>query len=245
MRRCLAESRSEAAALIASGRVTVTGIPTPKASSLVGVDASIHVVGDGPRYVSRGGHKLAGAVRHFELEVTGRRALDAGASTGGFTDFLLQHGVAHVTALDVGHGQIDATLRADPRVDVKERTNLRRVSSAGLGRFDLIVADLSFISLCTVAPVLADLSEPGADLVLLVKPQFEVGRRNVGKGGVVRESRLHRAAVERVVDCLAHEGLGVVGVVISPLVGAKGNREFFVHARPGVAPAHGLGEALS
>lgn len=182
-----------------------------------------------PRYVSRGGQKLEHAIATFDIEVNGRRTLDAGASTGGFTDCLLQHGVGSVVAVDVGYGQLDERLRVDPRVEVHDRTNVRLAVPSDLGgTFDLIVADLSFISLCTVAPALAALSADGADLVLLVKPQFEVGRRNVGKGGVVTDPDQQAQAVRRVAGCLEANGIGLRGMVESPIRGAKGNREFLL-----------------
>ncbi|MGH8873934.1 MAG: TlyA family RNA methyltransferase [Acidimicrobiia bacterium] len=241
VRRGVLPSRAEAQRAIGQGRVRVAGMATPKASTLVDPGAGIHLVGDGPHYVSRGGVKLAGALDAFGLAVAGRRALDCGASTGGFTDCLLQRGAASVSALDVGYGQLDQWLRDHPGVEVRERINLREATPELLGgRFDLVVADLSFISLCTVAGSLAGLAAPGADLVVLVKPQFEVGRRSVGKGGVVRDPGLWEAAVKKVRGCFEEAGLEVQGVVASALPGAKGNREFFLWARgttSGAAPS--------
>jgi 23S rRNA (cytidine1920-2'-O)/16S rRNA (cytidine1409-2'-O)-methyltransferase len=176
----------------------------------------------------------------FDVSVQGRRALDAGASTGGFTDCLLQHGAASVVAVDVGYGQLDWSLRNDPRVEVHERLNLRYADVDTLGgAFDVIVADLSFISICTVASRLALLLHQDGDSVLLVKPQFEVGKGQVGKGGIVRDPDKHRAALERVIECLEVVGLGTVGVAKSPIEGAKGNREFFVWARKGATTVQG------
>lgn len=232
----MAASRSVAAALVATGGVTVRGIPTPKPASMVTADTPIELVGDGPRYVGRGGLKLEGALTAFDLDVTGRHALDAGASTGGFTDHLLQSGVAHVTAVDVGRGQLDDRIAVDPRVTVSDRTNIRLVGPDELGTFDLVVADLSFISLCTVADAFARLAEDGADLVLLVKPQFEVGKGQVGRGGIVKDPALHVQALRKVIECLGRAGLGVQAVCDSPITGAKGNREFFVWARKGGEP---------
>jgi 23S rRNA (cytidine1920-2'-O)/16S rRNA (cytidine1409-2'-O)-methyltransferase len=231
----MASSRSAAASLVTTGGVTVRGIPTPKPASMVTADTPIEFVGEGPRYVGRGGLKLEGALAAFDLGVEGRRALDAGASTGGFTDHLLQSGVAHVTAVDVGRGQLDDRIAEDPRVTVRDRTNIRLASPDELGTFDLVVADLSFISLCTVADAFARLAEDGADLVLLVKPQFEVGKGQVGRGGIVKDPVLHVQALEKVIDCLDDVGLGVQAVCDSPITGAKGNREFFVWARKGDA----------
>lgn len=229
----MAPSRSAAASLVSTGGVTVRGIPTPKPASMVTADTPIEFVADRPRYVGRGGLKLQGALEEFDLDVTGRRALDAGASTGGFTDHLLQSRVAHVTAVDVGRGQLDDRIAGDSRVTVKDRTNIRLAAPADLGTFDLVVADLSFISLCTVADAFASLAEDGADLVLLVKPQFEVGKGQVGRGGIVRDPALHVQALRKVIDCLRHAGLPVQAVCDSPITGAKGNREFFVWARKG------------
>ena len=226
----MAESRSAAAGLVTSGGVTVKGIPTPKPASMVSPDTPIEFVGDKPRHVGRGGRKLEGALTAFGLDVAGRTALDAGASTGGFTDHLLQEGVASVTAVDVGHGQLDDRIANDERVTVRDRTNIRLATPDTLGTFDLVVADLSFISLCTVAPALAGLSKDGADLVLLVKPQFEVGKGQVGRGGIVKDPRLHIDALEKVIACLGAEDLPVRAVCDSPITGAKGNREFFVWA---------------
>lgn len=226
--------------MIVDGAIVVKGIPTPKPATMVEASTPIELVGAGPRHVGRGGRKLEGALEAFGIDVSGRRALDAGASTGGFTDHLLQEGVASVTAVDVGYGQLDDRISSDPRVEVRDRTNIRLSTSAELGTFDLIVADLSFISLCAVAPAFADLAEEGADLVLLVKPQFEVGKGQVGRGGIVRDPALHVASLEKVVDCLAEVGLGTQAVCDSPITGAKGNREFFVWALAGRPPAADL-----
>lgn len=236
VRRGLVVSRAEAVRAIESGRVIVGGVPQPKPATLVEDSASVRLAGEIDRYVSRGGEKLAGALHDFRITVEGRRALDVGASTGGFTDCLLQHGAGSVVAVDVGYGQLDWSIRQDPRVTVREKTNIRYAEAEDLGGpFEVIVADLSFISLCTVADVLAECSTPTTDLILLVKPQFEVGKGEVGKGGIVRDPEKHRAALCRVIDCLAEAGLGVCEVTASPIEGAKGNREFFVLAKPGKA----------
>jgi 23S rRNA (cytidine1920-2'-O)/16S rRNA (cytidine1409-2'-O)-methyltransferase len=193
--------------------------------------------------VGRGGEKLDAALEHFAVAVDGRRALDAGASTGGFTDCLLRRGATHVYAVDVGYGQLHPRLRQDPRVSVFERTDIRRVTPAMLGGaggpvppLDLVTADLSFISLTRALPVLTgELVAPGADLVLLVKPQFEAGRREVSKGrGVVRDPVVWRRALSSVASALGTDGAGIMGAVASPIPGAAGNVEFFLHARPGL-----------
>lgn len=233
MRRKVAESRSAAVAMINDGAITVRGIPTPKPASMVDSATPIEMVGPGPKHVSRGGLKLEGALDAFGIDVTERVALDAGASTGGFTDHLLQNGVSRVSAVDVGHAQLHERIVSDSRVEVHDRTNIRLVGEAELGRFDLIVADLSFISLCTVAEAFARLAEKGADLVLLVKPQFEAGKEQVGRGGIVKNPDVHRSVLRRVIACLGASDLGVQGVCDSPIRGAKGNREFFVHAVAG------------
>jgi 23S rRNA (cytidine1920-2'-O)/16S rRNA (cytidine1409-2'-O)-methyltransferase len=214
---------------IAAGRVRVAGSPAPAPARLVAADEPIQVTGEGPRFVSRGGEKLAAALDRFALDVRGRRALDAGASTGGFTDCLLQAGVVHVDAVDVGRGQLAWSLRDDPRVTVRERTNVRHLEPGDLGgAVDVTVADLSFISLVTVAPALARCTKDDGDLVLLVKPQFEAGRARIGKGGVVRDAAVHRDVLHEVRDGLRDEGLHVVDVMVSPLRGADGNVEFLV-----------------
>ena len=229
VRRGLAESRTQARTLIEAGRVRVAGAPAPKASRMVDAGEPVLVDGDPPRYVGRGGEKLEAALDGFGLDPSGLRALDAGASTGGFTDCLLQHGASHVVALDVGHGQLHERLRADPRVTVLERTNLRHVDPAELGAFPAIVADLSFISLTAVMERLLQLSAPGAWLVLLVKPQFEAGRQQVSRGrGVITDPEEWRGALARVATEAAARGAGVRGAVPSPLRGAEGNVEFLL-----------------
>jgi 23S rRNA (cytidine1920-2'-O)/16S rRNA (cytidine1409-2'-O)-methyltransferase len=232
VRRGLTASRQRALEEISAGRVLVGGLPARSATRRVTGDESISVSGEGPRFVSRGGDKLAAALDHFEVDVAGRRALDAGASTGGFTDCLLQAGASHIVAVDVGRGQLAWSLRTDPRVTVVERTNVRHLTPEGIGgRVDLCTADLSFISLTVCAPGLARCVTVDADLVLLVKPQFEAGRRDVGKGGVVRDASVHRSVLRRVRDGLAAAGIDAVTAMPSPLRGADGNIEFFFHAR--------------
>ncbi|MGQ0803600.1 MAG: TlyA family RNA methyltransferase [Actinomycetota bacterium] len=234
VRRGLVVSRTGAAEAIRSGRVLVGGAPASTPARQVAAGEAITLTEPRPRFVSRGGDKLDPALRRFRVDVTGRRALDAGASTGGFTDCLLQAGAAHVYSVDVGRGQLDWTLRQDPRVTVLERTNVRALEPTALGgAVDVVTADLAFISLVTVAPALARCATPDADLVLLVKPQFEAGRARVGKGGVVRDPAVHRAVLHEVVTGLAGADLSVQQVMPSPLRGADGNIEFFVHCRRG------------
>jgi 23S rRNA (cytidine1920-2'-O)/16S rRNA (cytidine1409-2'-O)-methyltransferase len=191
------------------------------------------VVGPGPRFVGRGGEKLDAAFERFAVPVAGRRALDAGASSGGFTDCLLQRGADEVVAVDVGYGQLHERLRADPRVDVRERTNVRSLDREALGGpVDLVVADLSFISLRTVLPVLVPLVEPGGDLVVLVKPHFEAGRPEAARGsGVIREPEVWRRVLEEVATAAAESGADRMDEMESPLTGADGNVEFLLHLR--------------
>lgn len=232
VRRGLARSRKHAGDLIASGRVAVDGLPAARSAVQVTDDRTVTVQpdDDDPEYASRAGHKLAGALDAFEaITVQGRRCLDAGASTGGFTDVLLRRGAEHVVAVDVGHDQMVDALRSDPRVDVREGVNVRSLAAGDVDPAPtLVVADLSFISLTLVLPALADVATPDADLVLMVKPQFEVGRERLGSGGVVRLPSLWVDAVLAVADAAARLGLGVRDVVRSPLPGPSGNVEFFV-----------------
>lgn len=227
--------------MVEEGVVEVRGIPTPKPASLVTADTPIVMKESGPRYVGRGAFKLEGALDVFPVEVRGRRALDVGASTGGFTDLLLRRGATEVVALDVGYGQLDQGLRDDDRVVVMERTNLRHTTEIDTGgRFPLIVGDLSFISLCTVAQALVGLTEPGGDLILLIKPQFEAGKDEIGRGGIVRDDDVRQRTVEKVMECLNHQGLGPQGLTPSPIAGAGGNREVFVWARAGASAVSDL-----
>jgi 23S rRNA (cytidine1920-2'-O)/16S rRNA (cytidine1409-2'-O)-methyltransferase len=233
VRRHLVGSRTQAVEAIASGRVLVRGAPALSASRQVDVSEPIVVQGPAPRFVSRAGEKLDHGLSRFRVEVRGRRCLDAGASTGGFTDCLLQRGAEHVVAVDVGHGQLAWKLRHDDRVTVFERTNIRDVDADAEtigGPVPLLVADLSFISLRSVAPALGRLTTSDADLVLLVKPQFEAGRARVGKGGVVRDRAVHLDVLREVVDGLHDAGIVVGDVEPSPIRGADGNVEFLAHA---------------
>lgn len=237
VRRKLARSREHASELIADGRVTVGGIRATKAATQVEAAAPVVVTehDDDPGYVSRGGHKLAGALGTFAadgLRVAGRRCLDAGASTGGFTDVLLRYGARHVVAVDVGYGQLAWSLRSDERVSAVDRTNVRELTARDVGEpTDVVVGDLSFISLGLVLPALVRCSAPQADLVLMVKPQFEVGRARLGSGGVVRDVSLRAEAVHTVADRAAEYGLGALGVTASPLPGPSGNVEYFLWLR--------------
>ena len=218
--------------MIDEGRVRVRGNPAPKPSTLVAAEDPLSIEGPPARFVSRAGAKLDGAIEAFGVPVVGRSAIDVGASTGGFTDCLLQRGASSVVALDVGYGQLHHRIRSDDRVTVIERTNVRHADPAGLGApFDLVVADLSFISLALVAPQMSALGGPESDWVLLVKPQFEAGKGQVGRGGIVREPEVHAQAIEQAVAALAQAGVGTVGLVDSSITGAEGNREFLVHGR--------------
>ncbi len=242
VRRGLARSREHAQQLIADGRVRLAGTAATKPATQVDDAAVVQVIAaaEGPDYVSRGAHKLVGALDAFDPDgtlVKGRRAMDAGASTGGFTDVLLRRGAAHVIAVDVGYGQLAWSIQTDERVTVMDRTNVRALSVDDLPyRPDLVVADLSFISLRLVLPVFAQLVAPGADLLLMVKPQFEVGREALGSGGVVREPRLRAEAVLSVARVADDAGLGTAGVVASPLPGPSGNVEYFLHLRTDAPP---------
>ena len=244
VRRKLARSREQAAELIEAGRVSVGGQRAAKAATRVETSAAIVVAtppeGE-PEYASRGGHKLAGALEAFGpagLRVEGRRCLDAGASTGGFTDVLLRAGARQVVAVDVGYGQLVWELQNDPRVVVVDRTNVRELTLEQIGDepVELVVGDLSFISLTLVLPALVRCVVPEADFALMVKPQFEVGRERLGSGGVVRDPELHAESVRTVAASAAGLGLGVLGVTASPLPGPSGNVEYFLWLRAG-APA--------
>jgi len=211
--------------------VLVSGAVADKPARLVSPDEPVAITGPSPRYVSRGGEKLAGALERFEIPVAGRRALDVGSSTGGFTDCLIQRGALSVTAVDVGRGQLHERLRSDPRVEVRERTDIRRVTPDDLGGvFDLVVADLSFISLRSVAGQLARMAAPGAPLVVLVKPQFEAGRQEANRGrGVIRRPAAWEAALEGALGAMQPVGTAIMGIMVSPLRGADGNVEFLAH----------------
>jgi 23S rRNA (cytidine1920-2'-O)/16S rRNA (cytidine1409-2'-O)-methyltransferase len=244
VRRGLARNREQAAAMVQDGRVSVAGLLAAKPATQVDPAVAIVVtVDDGdPGYASRGGHKLAGALEHFALttpalRVEGRRCLDAGASTGGFTDVLLRHGAEHVVAVDVGYGQLVWALQTDPRVTVLDRQNIRDLQPEQVAPApSLVVGDLSFISLRLVLPALVACACPGSDLLLMVKPQFEVGRERLGAGGVVRDPQLRAHAVLSVAHSAAQLGLGVHGVVASSLPGPSGNVEYFVWMAAGAPP---------
>ena len=241
VRRGLARSREHASELIAAGRVKVAGGVAAKPATGVTTDVAIVVAEDPdrPDYVSRGGHKLAGALAAFGplgLTVTGRRCLDAGASTGGFTDVLLRNGAAEVVAVDVGYGQLAWSLRSDERVRVVDRQNVRELTPELVGGLvDLVVGDLSFISLSLVLDALFGVTRTDGDLALMVKPQFEVGKDRVGRGGVVRDPALRSEAVSGVAAAAGARGWGARAVTVSPLPGPSGNVEFFLWLRSGAA----------
>jgi len=249
VRRGLARSREHAAELIAAGRVEVGGVIATKSATGVTADASVRVLvdDDDPGYVSRGGYKLAGALAAFpQISVAGKRCLDAGASTGGFTDVLLRAGATHVVAVDVGYGQLAWSLRTDPRVTVVDRTNVRSLTPDAIGgATDLTVADLSFISLPIVLPALTECTAPDGDLLPMVKPQFEVGRERLGAGGVVRDPQHRADAVVRVARAAAGLGWPAHGVARSPLPGPSGNVEFFLWLRQNDKPRLTDGEIAS
>jgi 23S rRNA (cytidine1920-2'-O)/16S rRNA (cytidine1409-2'-O)-methyltransferase len=231
-RRGLAGSREGAQRLIMAGRVRVNSRPAEKPDLKVDDSSEIAVVGSTNEYVSRGGYKLAAALDQFGIVVNGRDALDVGASTGGFTDVLLQRGAARVIAIDVGYGQLADRIRRDTRVAVIDRTNIRYVTPASLPyRPDLAVIDVSFISLKLVLPAVIQIIAVPADIVALVKPQFEVGKGKVGRGGIVRDDKLRTQALEEVVACAISIGLASNGTIESPITGAAGNREFLAHFR--------------
>ncbi|MDQ4005782.1 MAG: TlyA family RNA methyltransferase [Actinomycetota bacterium] len=235
VRRGLAATRAEARAAIESGRVNVGGRPSAKASTLVAPNESVAIEGAARPYASRGGEKLAGALDRLDVDPSGRRCLDVGASTGGFTDVLLSRGAEHVVAVDVGYGQLAWTLRNDPRVTLLERTNARSLGPDDLPyRPDLVTADVSFISLTKIIPAIAALLAPGADAVLLVKPQFEAGRDQAGRG-VVTDPGVWRQTLTAVAQACEGSNLGSLAVVPSRLTGPAGNVEFFLHAREGEA----------
>jgi 23S rRNA (cytidine1920-2'-O)/16S rRNA (cytidine1409-2'-O)-methyltransferase len=252
VRRGLARSREHASELVGQGRVRVQGVTATKPATGVTTDVAILVAEDPerPDYVSRGGHKLAGALAAFEplgLSVAGRRCLDAGASTGGFTDVLLRHGAAEVVAVDVGYGQLAWRLQQDERVLVRDRVNVRELTTEVTGGpVDVVVGDLSFISLVLVLDAVIGVTSPDGDLALMVKPQFEVGKERVGKGGVVRDPALRAEAVVAVADAAGQRGWGAKAVAVSPLPGPSGNVEFFLWLRRGPAAldAEAIGTAV-
>lgn len=231
--RGLAQSRERARALILAGRVLVNEQKTDKAGAAVSADAALRILGEDLPYVSRGGLKLAAALEHWQIDVEGRRCLDVGASTGGFTDCLLQHGAAHVTAVDTGFGQIAMKLRSDERVRLLERTNARMLEPGSLveDAATLLVMDVSFISATLLLEPVFEAAPTLAEAVVLVKPQFEAGREHVGKGGIVRDAAAHALAIERAAGCVRGLGWTVVGTTPSPITGAEGNQEFLLYAR--------------
>jgi len=235
--RGLVSSRERARSLILAGRVLVGEQKIDKAGTTVSADAPIRLLGDDQPYVSRGGLKLAAALAHWHIIVQGRACLDVGASTGGFTDCLLQHGAAYVTAVDTGFGQIDVKLRNDSRVRVQERTNARFLepgalkSGQGTPELTLLVMDVSFISATLLLEPVFAAAPALTEAVVLVKPQFEAGRGHVGKGGIVRDPEAHQLAIDRVADCLRSLSWQVVETIPSPITGAEGNREFLLYAR--------------
>ena len=237
--RGLVPSRERAQALILAGNVLIDGQKITKSGTAVASSAEIRLLGEDQNYVSRGGLKLQRALEHWEIDVSGNTCLDVGASTGGFTDCLLQHGAARVIAIDTGHGQIAFNLRQDPRVRLLEKTNARYLAPEQLGEtVDLIAIDVSFISATLVLPAVVaaafpkDLSErAGRHLIVLVKPQFEAGREHVGKGGIVREPEVQQAAVEKVRQAVVSLGAASIDVIESPILGSEGNREFLLLAR--------------
>ncbi len=229
--RGLAESREKAQAVIFAGQVLVNGQKQDKAGALVPEDADIRILGEMLRYVSRGGLKLEAALKEFHVVVEGKTALDVGASTGGFTDCLLQHGCKKVYAVDVGYGQLAWKLRQDPRIVVIERTNIRQMAPSRISeKIDLVVIDVSFISLEKVIPPVVQLLAANVELIGLIKPQFEVGKEQVGKGGIVRDEAARNASVDRIVEFVRGQGFDVKGVIPSPITGQDGNVEFLIHA---------------
>jgi 23S rRNA (cytidine1920-2'-O)/16S rRNA (cytidine1409-2'-O)-methyltransferase len=238
--RGLVPSRERARALILAGRVLVSEQKIDKPGAPVASDAPIRILGEDQPYVSRGGFKLAAALEHWKIAVAGRRCIDVGTSTGGFTDCLLQHGASQVTAIDTGFGQIAMKLRNDPRVSLMERTNARLLAPGSLDAKDrsaensLLVMDVSFISATLLLPPMVAAASKLVEMVVLVKPQFEAGRGHVGKGGIVRDPQAHQLAVNKVADCVRSLGWQVVGTIPSPITGAEGNHEFLMYARRGL-----------
>ena len=227
--RGLAESRTKAQAMIMAGIILVNEKRVDKASESFSDDVEIRIKGDSPesRYVSRGGLKLERALQEFSIDPAGFVCLDVGSSTGGFTDCLLQNGASCVICIDSGTNQLDWRLRTDERVEVRENTNARGLTPADFDSlFDLVVVDVSFISVTKILPALVDLIKPGGKIIVLIKPQFEVGRGEVGKGGVVREPEKHERVVKEINSCAEHLGLTLSGIVDSPILGAEGNKEF-------------------
>ncbi len=228
--RGLVQSRHRAQGLILAGHVWVNGKKSLKSGALIPEDSVIQIKGKKIPYVSRGGLKLEAALREFEIDITGLECLDVGASTGGFTDCLLQHGARHVTAVDVGYGQLDWKLRSDPRVRVIERANIRHLDTEAVGKtVDMACIDVSFISLKIVVPAVLKFVKRAGFVVCLIKPQFEVGKGLVGKGGVVRDPTLHQSVIEDLIGTFSELGLRSLGVVPSPILGPKGNQEYLAY----------------
>jgi 23S rRNA (cytidine1920-2'-O)/16S rRNA (cytidine1409-2'-O)-methyltransferase len=227
--RGLADSREKAQGLIMAGEVLVNGQKAVKSGQPVADDAPVTVLAR-PPYVGRGGLKLAGALSHFAIDAAGRVCLDIGSSTGGFTDALLQAGAARVHSVDVGAGQLDWKLRTDPRVVLHERINARELKFEQIGeQVDLVVCDVSFISVTLILPAAVPFLRPGGQMVILVKPQFEAGKGQVGKGGIVRDPAIHQAACDRVTGAVRQFGFET-GIMESPILGAEGNKEFLLYA---------------
>ena len=232
LQKGLAGSRERARSLIMTGKVRVNDQPVDKAGAMVGDDDAIRVKGGDIPYVSRGGLKLEAALAAFPVDVPGRVCLDVGASTGGFTDCLLQKGAERVYAVDVGYGQLAWKLRGDPRVTVIERTNIRHMAAGAVPEpVDLVVIDVSFISLRIAAPAARPFARPRADMIALIKPQFEVGKGQVGKGGVVRDPDRHAAVIDDLKTFFTEAGIRPRDVIPSPILGPKGNREFLIHLK--------------
>ena len=240
--RGFAESRTRAQALILAGQVLVREQRVDKAGQLIELDAEIRIKGEALRYASRGGLKLEAALREFDIDPVGKNCLDVGASTGGFTDCLLQHGAARVWATDVGHNQLVWRLRQDPRVVVLEGENARQLDPGQFPiRFDLVTIDVSFISLTRILPAVRPcLSDPG-DCIALIKPQFEVGKGEVGRGGIVTDAAKHRRVLNEIKEAAAAMGFRPVGLIESPILGAEGNREFLMHLKPARENGSGSG----
>lgn len=234
MERGLAPTRERAQAIILAGRVLVDEQKIDKPGHSVPQTAALRLLGQDLRYVSRGGLKLEAALRHWNIDLAGRFCLDIGASTGGFTDCMLQHGAARLLAVDTGYGQIADTLRRDPRVTLMERTNARNLNPGDLPPgIAFLAMDVSFISVTLVLPAVINALGPGAaplEMVVLIKPQFEAGREHVSKGGIVRDPAAHQLAIERVWSCVAEVGGKAIEVIDSPILGTEGNREFLLHA---------------
>lgn len=230
--RGLAPTREKGQALILAGQVLVNEQKIDKPGANVALDAAVRILGEGLRYVSRAGYKLEAALDHFQIAVEGRIVLDVGSSTGGFTDCVLQRGALRVHAIDSGTNQMDWKLRSDARVRLREQTNARFLKPDDLGEAaDLLTMDVSFISVTLLLPVVVPMLKPGGDAVILVKPQFEAGRGQVGKGGIVRDEAVRQACIERVRACAQECGLEVTGVIASPILGSEGNQEYLLHGK--------------